>query len=416
MNTLQKALENQLSLEIPASLVVEILCAKLAEKGVRLSPRQRKRLKEGIKVDDFSEIQIPSWRFWERKRVLLEISDGDVKRIEESLDNLITRVPDLVVGLSNDLADTVLVDLRRGWRRQAAHEGRTLDGFRRRLEKRWGEALSRLAMLLTIALETGGSVNDRLRASASTRPHLVETQTRLHARACQIAAEVLTLLRGGFSDGAMARWRTLHEVAVVSMLVTDDQIAERYLLHDAIESRRANRDYQEHAERLGIDPMAPEDIASSDNISKDLIDRFGSAFGEQYGWASERLGKKSPSFLDIERAVGLDHLRPYYRLASHNVHANPKGALFRLGLLRESDLLLAGPSNFGLADPGQCVAISLLQATSALVMLDTTLDHLVAIKIMATLTEEVQNLFAAAQADLEGDAGTAKASPTASHG
>ena len=50
-----------------------------------------------------------------------------------------------------------------------------------------------------------------------------------------------------------------------------------------------------------------------------------------------RLSKQDLNFSDIERAVRLDHLRPYYKLASHNVHANPKGMLFRLGLYPESD-------------------------------------------------------------------------------
>jgi hypothetical protein len=43
----------------------------------------------------------------------------------------------------------------------------------------------------------------------------------------------------------------------------------------------------------------------------------------------------------------LDYLRPYYKLASHNVHAQPKGILFKLGLVQNQDILLAGPSNYG---------------------------------------------------------------------
>lgn len=38
-------------------------------------------------------------------------------------------------------------------------------------------------------------------------------------------------------------------------------------------------------------------------------------------------------------------------IAEHNVHANPKGAFFKLGLLCEINILLGGPSNAGLVDP-----------------------------------------------------------------
>ena len=41
---------------------------------------------------------------------------------------------------------------------------------------------------------------------------------RLHGKAVLTAREVLTLLRNGYSSGAFARWRTLHEVRVMSCL------------------------------------------------------------------------------------------------------------------------------------------------------------------------------------------------------
>ena len=65
-------------------------------------------------------------------------------------------------------------------------------------------------------------------------------------------------------------------------------------------------------------------------------------------------------------------------MASHNVHANPKGVFFKLGMLAESQVLLAGPSNAGLADPGHGAALSLSRVTAALVGLQQppTLDNL----------------------------------------
>ncbi|MES0397959.1 MAG: DUF5677 domain-containing protein [Syntrophobacteria bacterium] len=98
-----------------------------------------------------------------------------------------------------------------------------------------------------------------------------------------------------------------------------------------------------------------------------LIDRFGKSYKNNYGWASSILQKDNPTFRDIEESVKLDYLRPFYKLASHNVHANPKGVYFKLGLYPNSqDILLAGPSNTGLADPAHNMAISLTQITITL--------------------------------------------------
>jgi hypothetical protein len=85
--------------------------------------------------------------------------------------------------------------------------------------------------------------------------------------------------------------------------------------------------------------------------------------------------KAKPTFRDIEDSVGTDHLRAHYRMASHNVHANPKGVFFKLRLLPEAQLLLAGRSNAGLADPGHGTSISLGQVSSTLLTLQRTLDN-----------------------------------------
>ena len=69
-----------------------------------------------------------------------------------------------------------------------------------------------------------------------------------------------------------------------------------------------------------------------------LVRRFGKDYKKPYGWAASAIGIKSPSFDQIERHIGLDHMRPYYGMASDNVHANSHGALFRIGLGLETTL------------------------------------------------------------------------------
>jgi hypothetical protein len=88
-------------------------------------------------------------------------------------------------------------------------------------------------------------------------------------------------------------------------------------------------------------------------------------------------------------------------MASHNVHANPKGVFFKLGLYQEGqDILLAGPSNIGLADPGQGTALSLAQITSTLLCLETNIDTLVICDILMTLVDEIGKEFVSVQKHL----------------
>jgi Family of unknown function (DUF5677) len=158
--------------------------------------------------------------------------------------------------------------------------------------------------------------------------------------------------------------------------------------------------YQQHCSSLGYEPLTEEEF-SRIKASRDVLKaRFGDPYGEEYGWAAKALGNKRPNFSDIERDVGLAHLRPYYKLASHNVHANPKGAFFKLGLLPDQQMLLAGASDLGLADPGQCTAISLSQITFTL--LTPNIDRLVICQLLCRFGDAVGEAFIAAHRALEG--------------
>src|ERR1019366_1494949 len=131
---------------------------------------------------------------------------------------------------------------------------------------------------------------------------------------------------------------------------------------------------------------------------------YGPDFGKgDYGWAGHHLRKTKPTFKDIEAAVNIDHFRAYYRMASHNVHANPKGVFFKLGMLAESQVLLAGPSNAGLTEPGQCAALSLAQVSTTLGMLQPTLDNNVALHMIVQLVHEIAEAFSQAHERLVSD-------------
>jgi len=65
---------------------------------------------------------------------------------------------------------------------------------------------------------------------------------------------------------------------------------------------------------------------------------------------------------------------------------------FRHGLM-DRTTLLAGPSNVGLADPGQHTALSLSLVTIVLGLLHVTVDTVVLMKVESTLSVDVCNAF-----------------------
>jgi len=303
-----------------------------------------------------------------------------------------------------DSADVILKTIKSKVVPVLRSEKKYRSGFESRLRRIWGRALDLLEIHIIISLEAGHFFNVRYRQEASaSQDRIFEVLVRLHARGCQISSEILTLLKAGFADGSHARWRTLHELAVVAYFIKekeDDELAERYLLHSAVESYRGAMQYQKHYEALGEKPIKENVMRKIEDSVNKLCERFGPNFREKYGWAAKSLDNPNPSFADIENSAGFEHMRPWYKMASHNVHANPKGIMFRLGY-DQRDLMLAGPSNEGPADPGQSTALSLLQLTVPLLSLHVSAENLLELLVLSKLTHEVRDAFLEAHQKLE---------------
>lgn len=282
-----------------------------------------------------------------------------------------------------------------------------IEGFRRRLNQRWATPLDLFEVFIALALDAGSNFNTNFRPGVAIENDVtLEALTRLHARACQIASEVLVLLRHGFADGAHARWRSIHEIAIVSYMIRGrgSSLAERYLLHDAVQRYKLACAHQEYHERIGDDPVPSDDIERLKAERDELVDRFGTSFLGDYGWAAEAIGNPRPTIRDLEMHAGIDHMRPYYRMASDNVHANAHASLYRLGLGPDQlggETLLAGPSNMGLADPGHSTALTLSQITINLICIQSSLHSTLLASILLKLQDRVGSEFLEVHREIE---------------
>jgi hypothetical protein len=319
---------------------------------------------------------------------------------------LIQKLPGIIDHASEGFSLTILTSLKKKWPGERRQQRRDMNGFRKRLDQRWGAGLEGLRMLITITREFGDGFNkDGHAAGGGSDPQAFDVLRRLHARACQVAEEVICLLSNGFADGAMARWRTMHEIAAVAYLIGQhgDGLAERYIAHQIVEARGAAIQYRKHQERLRQKPISDGEYNRIEKAYQTALQTYGEAFGGQYGWAADHIGRKRATMADIQEAANIDHLGPYYKMASHNVHANPKGVFFKHGLIGESEVLLAGPSNAGLTDPGHATALSLIQISSVLMKQNPTVDNMVAVKIMQRLADEIGEALLLAQKRLVED-------------
>jgi hypothetical protein len=321
---------------------------------------------------------------------------------------------DSAVKLTLEKAESEFIETLRKNAPAMLAEHRTLRaGFENRLHERWGKALDLYEIILVTSQEAGSHFVKKHREQAVKENDLVfSVLVRLHARACLIASEVFALLRSGHAAGAHTRWRSLHEIVSVVYFVKQfgQDIAERYLEHEHIEAWKATKEYQQHCTRLGYQPYSASEIAAFQQQHDRLLAKYGKNFGNDYGWAEAAVRKLNSSykgrvtFAQIERTMGMNHWRPFYRMASHGVHANPKSVTFNLGLIKQGEFLLAGPSNAGLADAGNGACISLVQATSALLTLKSAdIDSMLAIQALLRFEREAGEEFLNAQRRLEED-------------
>jgi hypothetical protein len=247
--------------------------------------------------------------------------------------------------------------------------------FGRNLLHRWKKPLQLFDVQLALALELGVAWAKKLRRRGAKDADLAEVLVRLQARSIRVGGEVRALLHSGFADGALSRWRTMHELAVVAFFIAQEgnETARSYIDHLDADSYKAALHYQRAAPLLGYRVLPQSRVDALKRRMEALKKKYGKRFSEDYGWAAAALKGKDPSFANIEAAVKLDRLRPYFRLASNTVHAGPKGAYFQIGAMGE-DILLAGPSNAGLDEAARLAAISLAQITSCLISLRPNLD------------------------------------------
>lgn len=288
----------------------------------------------------------------------------------------------------------------------AAHEN-VRNRTKRRVRKLWGRAIDSLTHLVIRCWQIGGSAAQARRDLDACDQVLLS----LWGRGCQTAFAICSLLEDGFADDAHARWRTLHELNVVAQLIRQHgaPLAERYLAHLDVKNYKVACEYERCAPALGYPALDPSELPELKAKHDAAVMQHPGLDQGDWGWALPAFppgaSKKRLSFPQLESAVGLEKWRAHVGMAHHNVHGGPHGAFFRLGSVSSPHqrMIPAGPSIYGLADPGHACAISLHQLTFQFAVprketAEPGFEHLAATKALGRLVDVCGQKFAAADA------------------
>ena len=365
--------------KLPKTLLRKFVIRKLTETGTEMLLEV---------VDAFTDHLLSGQRsvfFWqdgtegELKELRLVFTEEDGRELDAAITKALEIVPEAVQNATAQAAKLMFRALCERWTIEGIAQHSDAEGFRDRMQERWGEGLGYLRMLLTCCREAGQEALTRYNKSKSNKYTFRRwVSVRLHARACQVSDEIICLMENGFADGAMARWRTLHELSVVAAMITngDEDLAERYILHDAVEVKRQADEYDATQLLLGNTPIKKRQRAAIERRYQTVMDRFGPAFTHPYGWAAKHLNHKKPTFKEVQVAAGSSGMNSYYKLASFNVHAGARSLFFNLSSIGIQDVILAGKSNAGLAEPGDRLAQTLLLITSLCIGISSNFDRI----------------------------------------
>lgn len=398
MGALQSLLEEQLS-NLPRVIATEVVRDKL----LAIGHAEDKKLIGSI-VDQLlgtaasaSADGEDAFEIESEQEIVLEFTDADAARVQEFTENFSETLPDLIHTVADKAASQMLRRYERDWTVWRDATNVQMDQFRFNLQSRWGKGFDALRMLIELSRDIGTDFHRRARRSRSGRHTYLNTAlSHLHVRAIQIASEIMVLMENGYADGAMARWRTLHEVACVAMVLGDggEPLAERYLAHEIVEAKKGLGQYHACHTPLGYAPFSKRAAARIEREYAEAIRHYGKEFGGDYGWVAAHVRNPQPNFSNIEDAAGRAMMRSHYKMASHNVHASTKGIAYRLGSLDRRFATIAGASNVGFVEPGQNLALSLMHITMLLLPKPWTLDKIAQLMALNKLHARVPRALA----------------------
>lgn len=385
----------------PIEVVIHIWKSKLVSVGLILTPKDELTIERIIKEQlsecslDFVNENFEGTDFKDEKEVIEFIKTSLSESINEAEDAIPQILPDVLNDTIADSTEDIFLDLKSDQDRMLQLRDAQKKEFEYFLYNFWHRPLKSFDTLLKIISEILERFSGIILGSTK-----YEAIIPLYIRACQTTSEISCLLNSGYSDGAYARWRTLHEICVTSIFILEhgDDLAERYLDYEHVDTYFAAKKYYSV---YGIkDAEDRNNLKACKEAFKAVEKKYGRNFTGQYGWASKALNDSRPNFSKIEKKLKLDYKRPDFKLACDNIHAGVRGNHFRLGGTNDYPLLM-GPSFVGLSEAGINTVISLNLMFAYLLTDNTTIESTINMKVFQKFADVCITEFVEAEEDAQ---------------
>jgi hypothetical protein len=276
-------------------------------------------------------------------------------------------------------------------------------GFEERNFARWKPAFDHLEMIWHVAQELGEAHGkDIQNRDDEANNAIMAALANIFPKSLLVVQEIICLLKGGFPDGALTRWRSLHELSVTAMYIAKhgEDTAKQYLLSFHFSARRAAHQMNRHSERSGLKSFSTDEIQEFDALCTEAERILGRPIKRDKDGEWPKITIAHPTFAQVEVSVGMDHWRPWYKWASSYTHANHRPADKSLGLAEtEVPVNLVGASNSGFVDPFQLTALTLAQLVATYLNHSINLDRIVHIEVFHELANEMANIAMEAERD-----------------
>jgi hypothetical protein len=276
-------------------------------------------------------------------------------------------------------------------------------GFLDRNYERWKDGFDLMRLFYHYCMEAGQAFQEEiLKYSQFTTDALLGVLMQIHAHSCRVTGEIITLLINGYADGALSRWRTLHEFAVTSLVLSKygREAAEDYVQYGIVQYVDGMKSYQETAVAMHREPFSTEELERAIQNQKEILKKYGTDFCSSNGWARKYVN--GSKFNKLQKDVGLEKWSNDYKIASRNIHTDWREmrSLFAMGEA-DAEILLCGPSNSGMVEPAHYTAMALEQVTCAFIFTyinedDSPIDHSESVIFMGLihrLAEDIGSTF-----------------------
>lgn len=315
----------------------------------------------------------------------------------------------------DEITEVIFLTLKQSMYEMLEQERLVNMGFTSRLKQRWLSPISKLDALIMISEEICTDSIDTTKEIQREDDGTANTSLKyfvimkLLSKIIVTSKEVSYLLKGGFADAAISRWRTIHEinttVQILSELYEDKDKINKLLLryNDSIVIEQ----FKEMKKTLHLDKKSIEYIELKKETDS-ILRKYGSDFYRSYEWARPLFPdynpKKSITFKILEKLAQNQYLEHYYQQANYQIHASPSGVFNSLGEIGDDrvsyPVYIFGPSNYGLSIPGQLTTISILNAISAFLLTTADIDHVIQVKILQRFSDEILEEFNQIQQDI----------------